>query len=117
MTLPDFGPDVRWLDADEGHGVYSFTIGLLGQPITIRLRRLCNGRWGASRSHAIKTPEQLSAYWGSCRYYDSASAALRREVSAISVHYRLAVQKGHLPQNDWLQLVFKVVEGRQKTPA
>ena len=111
MRLPSFGSDVHWTRADEGQGVYSFTIGMLRQPITIHLRRLPNGWWKASRSHAIKTPEQIGKYWGSCRCYDSARQALRREVSAIADYYRMAVDNGHKPQNDWLQPALKIIEG------
>jgi hypothetical protein len=117
MSPQNFGQDVHWIDFDETQGVYRFRIGLLQQPITIRLHRQCNGRWWASRSHAIKTPDQLSAYRGSFRSYDSVDQALRREVSAISLYYRLAVKNGYQPHEDWLRPAFNIVEGGQSRPA
>ena len=53
-------------------------------------------------SHAIKTPEQMSAYISSREWGDYPAYALHMAVTSITQYYNIAIRNGHTPSGDWL---------------
>lgn len=60
------------------------------------------GGYGFRRSHAIKTPEQRGPYHPSRLWGDDFDYALQQAISGFTQYYRIAVEKGHTPNEDWL---------------
>ena len=85
------------------YGAFEFTVGELETIITVELGRfLDSDETKFYRSHAIKTPIQMGPYLPSRTFDDSPESALGKAVSSITDYYRMAVDKGHPPTEDWL---------------
>lgn len=84
-------------DGDE----YTFNLGELSQPITIRLSRARKGVW-YEQSHFIKTPGQAMPHKTSGPRGEDEHDALRKAVWDLLGWYQGAVNDGHQPEDAWL---------------
>src|SRR5690242_15236087 len=95
-------PPITVVARDDDRGLYRFTLGSLRTIVTIQLYPRENGWADFSCSHAIKTPEQAGPYHGSRRYGESPGLALHQAISGLTQFYRIGVEAGHSPREDWL---------------
>ncbi len=97
-------PLITVVDRHDEMGSFAIQVGVLETVIYIEL-----GRFRTSDitkfhlSHAINTPEQLDAYRTSRPFADYWEYALHQAVTAITMHYEIAVKKGHVPAESWLE--------------
>ena len=83
-------------------GAFLIRVGTLQTVVTIRLRRTWGSRIAFRQSHAIKTPRQPCPNWSCASEAASPGDALRKAISGLTMHYRLAVGEGYPPAEDWL---------------
>ena len=83
--------------------VYTFKVGVLSPTITIRTYKEENGSgYLFEMSHTIHTPEQIDPYRPGRPWGDYEGYAVQQAITAITDFYRIAVDKGHKPNDGWL---------------
>jgi len=91
------------VERDDPAGIYRVRLGQLPIPITITLeRRSSKGTTTYVVSHAIKTPEMAEPHRPVLPSDRNPERALRRAIRGLTGYYRLAVESGHVPIDDWL---------------
>jgi hypothetical protein len=83
-------------------GAFLIRVGSLETVVTIVLRRTWGSRTAYRQSHAIQTPRQPCPDWSCAPEAESPGDALRKAISGLTLHYRLAVGAGYSPTEDWL---------------
>jgi len=84
---------------------YTFLLGSLSLPITIRIYKHVfsdPAMFDTIASYAIKTPTQVSPYGAHKTYQDSAEYALSQAVMNFTLYYSEAIEAGHEPNDSWL---------------
>lgn len=94
---------VNVLRRDDESGIYIINLGVLGEPITIKLTPDRDGIHTAfDLSHAIHTPVQATPYRTSRPFDDDHAYALSRAISGLTMYYDMAIEAGHQPSEEWL---------------
>lgn len=86
----------------DAEGAFLIRIGQLETVVTILLRKTWGSRTAFRQSHAIQTPRQCSPDWSCAPEAETPGDALRKAISGLTMHYRLAVREGYAPAEDWL---------------
>lgn len=93
---------VRVVQRCDHEGAFLIRIGKLETVVTILLRRTWGSRTAFRQSHAIQTPRQRAPDWSCAPEAETPGDALRKAISGLTTHYRLAVREGYAPAEDWL---------------
>jgi hypothetical protein len=94
---------VTVLDRDDQAGLYTIRIGDIPTPVNIALERLsASDGTGYKVSHVIKTPELAKPHRVVRQAGNNPELALRYAIRGLTSYYRLAVDAGHRPSEDWL---------------
>lgn len=82
---------------------YSFWLKKIPTEISVVLSiNPSRGGYNFHLSHYIHTPKQIGPYRPSRPWGDDAAYALHLAVTAITQHYRDAVNDGRVPNSSWL---------------
>ena len=105
MTIDEIleNPLLEVTDRHDERGSFAFTIKGLETVVFIELGRFRTGNTTKYElSHAIRTPLQAGPYWTSNPTSYGWEDALGRAIDNILSYYKLAVEAGHTPSDDWL---------------
>lgn len=84
---------------------YGYSFWLIGIPTEIQVVLSINparGGYNFHLSHFIHTPKQIGPYRPSRPWGDDEAYALRLAITAITQHYKDAVNAGLAPSKSWL---------------
>jgi hypothetical protein len=94
---------VTVIDRHDDMGSYSIRLASLQTIISIELGRfLTSDKTKFIVSHSIHTPEQAGPYRTSVPFGDDPAYALHRAIDGLTSWYKIAVEKGHKPREEWL---------------
>jgi hypothetical protein len=92
---------VHLVQRDDTTNTYRIRIGDLKTIVTIRLKLIRKDWVEFTRSHAMKTPEQIAPY-RSESFESSPGYALKKAITGLTQYYREGVKEGHSPNEGWL---------------
>ncbi len=94
---------VTVIERNDDLGEYVIRLSELETIVTVRLARfMTSNRTRFETSHVVKTPSQGAPYYTNERIGEYPAHALRKAVHSLTLYFRIAMNEGHTPQEDWL---------------